>query len=549
MKNVPRWFGVRVLTAGALLLAVWNSRAQTSVLINAFDNDTEVTQNNGQPWQNWYGTAFYQVLWDSSDASNNASSGSLKIEAYFGNSGIGGCCGPQFLVMDGYSGINPPLIGNGGPASAALATNVEFDVRFDPASFAVTNANSTNWPTITVGTRGLDYGADNFGNFTIPASQTNWMHVVIPIGPNAAWTNIPNVFFNYYTTTYSDTDAAYLGLYLDNIRFTTAAVPVVPPTMAIEPAKRALRVFAGSSGQYDRSQVVTVDTNQSWIGGTYPVSYSFTLSDYSLNPPLNQVHVFLIPLDHDAGGAINQYTDYSTASNSVWLQIVGGATNVTCNISWKTNLVNANPDHVALNITNTTAIGTWTLTFSNASGGSLTAPGASPVPFTIDDPDIATDFANPLVAFFGVQPNDTTAIGQHADYARIQTAGVVGVPVNVDFTTATALDTNILSTSAAAKPASVVLVGGDAAYWVNWSYPDYGVVLGTKADLGNAALSWKTPAYFTGYASNAVFQSLMGPGKVWSLIPKSGLPTVDGLSNGVRSANAFFRLSSPGPAE
>ena len=85
----------------------------------------------------------------------------------------------------------------------------------------------------------------------------------------------------------------------------------------------ALRVFAGSSGIYDRQQLNSVNTNQSWVGGSYPVSYSFTLSDYGQNPPLGQVHLFLIPVDHINGGLgnINQYTDYSYASNNVWLQI------------------------------------------------------------------------------------------------------------------------------------------------------------------------------------------------------------------------------------
>src|SRR5882672_3417511 len=83
-----------------LLFVALNSRAQTQVLINAFNNSDEINVNNGNAWGNWFGTAFYQVLWDPSDASNNPSSGSMFITAFYPDSGIGGCCGPQFVVYN-----------------------------------------------------------------------------------------------------------------------------------------------------------------------------------------------------------------------------------------------------------------------------------------------------------------------------------------------------------------------------------------------------------------------------------------------------------------
>jgi hypothetical protein len=543
-----------ILAACALQWAATNSQAQTTVLINAFNTADEVadTANGGaNAWQNWFGTAFYQVLWDSSDASNNPNSGSLQIQAYYPDSGIGGCCGPQFVVMDGYGGINPPLIGNGGPPSAALATNVEFDIRFDPSSLYDTN--TMNWPTIEVGTRGTGFSQPDFGTVTIPVTQTNWVHESLPIAPNAIWTNIPNIFFKYYTTTLSN---GWVKLYVDNIIFTTASVPIVPPTMAIQKTTRALRVFAGSTvNTYDREQLTSVDTNQSWVGGSYPVSYSFRLLDFP-EPPSDQLaifryHIFLVPVNYAGGNSFanNEYIEYQ-ANNNLWLNV--NATNpayVTADISWKTNLPNNNPNNTALLISNATAVGTWTLTFNSASTGTLTAPGASPVPFNLP-PDAAAQFANPLVAFFGVQPDSGWGEGKWTDVAQIQTVGVAspGVPINSDFTTATSIDTNIWDTSNSAQPSSLVLVQNTDAWWVYWTYPDYGSILGTKADLGDSAVPWKTPAYYTGYASNSVFQAKMG-GNIWALVPTAGLPTVDGVSNGIPSTKAFFRVSNPGPSE
>ncbi len=296
----------------ALLFAIPGAKAQTPVLINAFDSADEIgdiAHSGANPWQNWFGTAFYNVVWDASDATNNPNSGSMFLQSYYPDSGIGGCCGPQFVLYDGNDGITPPLIGNGGPLDAALATNVEFDVRFDPASFGVTNVGtSTNWPTIEVGTRGTNFNQYDFGTFTIPMSQTNWVHEIIPIAANAAWTNIPNIYFKYYSTAFAS-GANYLGLYIDNIKFTTATVVIAPPTMSIQKAKPGLRLFAGPT-QYARTQIATVDTNQSWVGGTYPVSYSFTISAYDVNPPINELHWFFIPLGYDSGGVIDQYTDY-----------------------------------------------------------------------------------------------------------------------------------------------------------------------------------------------------------------------------------------------
>ena len=542
------------LAACALPLALASSQAQVPVLINAFDSAAELTDDahsGANPWGNWFGLAYYQVLWDASDGNTNPSSGSLLIEAFYPDSGIGGCCGSQFVVYNSNDGINPPLIGNGGPPAAALATNVEFDVRFDPASIYVTN--TLNWPTIEVGTRGVDYGQHNFGTFTIPTTQTNWVHQVIPITANSSWTNIPNVYFKYYSTAMN----GWLRLYVDNIIFTTAAVPIVPPTMSIQKPTKALRVFAGSTSQtYDREQLTSVDTNQSWVGGSYPVSYSFNLLNFPA-PPTDQTaifryHIFLIPLNYAGGNAIvnNEYLEYQ-AGHNLWLNISALNTltpgQVQAEVAWKTNLPNANPNQIALSITNATAVGTWTLKFTSANAGTLTAPGASPVAFSLPA-DAAAQFANPLLAQFGVQPDSGWGEGQYTDVASIQTAGVAspGVAISTDFTTATSIDTNIWDVSNSAQISSLVVVDSNAAWWVYWTYPDYSSVLGTKPDL-SSAIPWKTPQYYTG-STNSLFKAKMG-NNVWSLVPSAGLPTVDGLSNGVRSANAFFRTSLPGPAE
>src|SRR5215472_9387032 len=86
-----------IVTVCVAALLTCGAHAQTKVLVNAFDSSAEVTASaNG--WNNWFGQAYLTCMWDPSDASNNVSSGSLKLEAFYPNSGAGGCCGPQFVL-------------------------------------------------------------------------------------------------------------------------------------------------------------------------------------------------------------------------------------------------------------------------------------------------------------------------------------------------------------------------------------------------------------------------------------------------------------------
>jgi hypothetical protein len=537
-----------LLAASALQLASLNSYA-SQVLINAFNNADEVNNNNGNPWGNWFGTAYYQVLWSTNDAQGNVNSGSMEIQAIYPDSGIGGCCGPQFVAYNQNNGINPPLAGNG--AGGVVATNVEFDIRFDPST---TITSGGNWPTIEVGTRGIDFNQYDFGTFTIPATQTGWVHVSLTIAPNASWATIPNIYFKYYSTVPSGA----VTLYVDNIVFNESQVTIAPPTMAIQKPNNALRVFAGSTvNNYDREQLTSIDQNQSWVGGTYPVSYSFTLKSFPTPTSTNQIfryHIFFVPVNNAGGNSFsnNEYIEYQ-ANNDLWLNISAtNPTNILAEVAWKTNLPNSNPNVEVISNYYSTAIGTWTLTFNSATTGSLTAPGAVAQSFAIDDANIVADFGNPLVAFFGVQPDSGWGEGQYADVATIKTLGVAspGVQINSDFTTANTIDTNVWDISNSALPASLIVVRAGSAWWLNWGYPDTGFTLetGTNVAASDASGNWSTPAYYANYNTNALWQKKMG-NNVWSLIPQVALPTVNGMSNGVASPTGFFRLTTNTPAQ
>ena len=543
-----------------------------TVIINNFDTSDQVYLNDNlgygsKSWVNWFGQAFSNVVWDPSDAGapgDNPGSGSMLIQSYFPDGGIGGMYGTQFVLLNGFFAFQPPFLGYGTLLTNVLVvTNFSCDIRFDPVSG--TNANGT-FPTVEFGTSGTDtnYSSQfDFGQVTVQSTNTNWVHVSIPLAANSIWSTIPEVYIKIFSslTTNDTTPVVPEFLYVDNVVFQQGIPPAItPPTLSIQKAPAALRILA-QGGQYSRTQIATVDTNQTWVGGTYPVSYACTISGYSAKTAVNEFHWFWLTPAFNTG-ALNQYSDYSTDQNTLRLNITqanpGTGTNgtVQAEVRWKVNQLNSNGTNIVLLVTNPTMIGTWTVTFTSATTGTLTPPGGSAAPFTISDPNIATDFANPVVWEFGMQPDGITGnangnTGSYVDITHAQTIGVnTGVPVNSDFTTGS-INTNVWLTAQVSQSNGAGLVPINPAntpWWISWSLPDLAFGLATKADVGNHAIAWKTPNYYANYPSGLAALTPGGAYK-YELIPAAGLPTVDGTSNGVKSAQAFFLMRNPVPAQ
>ncbi len=334
--------------------------------------------------------------------------------------------------------------------------------------------------------------------------------------------------------------------------FGTASVPP-PPKLGLQKAIPGLRIFAGSTANtFDRAELATVDQSQSWVGGAYPVSYSFKLLDYPTD--INQTHIQLIPVN-TAGNVMynNEFIDYQS-SNELWLVVGPGVGGVVASVQWKTNLPNANPNQTALTITNSTAVGTWTLTFTGPGAGTLTAPGASPVAFTIGDPHVATDFTNPLVAYFGLQPNSTAGEGEYEDWASITVTGVSGTQESENFSTEPSFNPNGYWANNSAQISSLQPVTTNTPYWVSWTLPAVNYTLGTGTNLlapgsDNTPSGWMVPEYYNGYNGSPGGNDLPGQtaegSKIWVLMPSTCLPTLNGLQGGVLAPNAFFRLFNP----
>jgi hypothetical protein len=533
---------------------------------NPTNHDWAVTSqsyaDSGIPpvWGNWFGGGFAGVSFAPNvDRDNNTNaSGAMAIALTWNG-------GDQFVAFHGFS--QPTFVPvEGGTASIGWPqyTNLSCDVKFDPSSAGVTNANGV-LGVIRMGVRPVSGGQSwtPQANYVTITDTTNWYHINMPLNsgnPSVAAGNIADVLIGEDVGSYvpGGLNGSQI-LYVDNIKFTgpLTAPPIPPPTLgAPERAKPGLRIFAGSTvNTYDRQQLYTVDSSQSWIGGTYPVTYSYSLLSY--NPTIQQVHLELTP-----SGTIGQYTDYANP-NLVWMNLNPGPTagQVVCRVQWKTNAPNSNPGINAVVFTNSTAVGTWSLVFTGPNNGYVVAPGhviLGTTNFTINDENVATDFANPMYAVFGLQPNTTTGQGQYIDYGMINITGVAGANEFEDFTTeGSDISLNLtpsgqFNNNASFLASSTIIVTTNDAYWINWTQPAANFTLATTTNLAHP--NWINPGWYSQYsdtnAPRVMPLSQSFAAKFWVLLPKDDLPTANGQQNpnppdaGPLAPNAFFLLST-----
>ena len=225
-------------------------------------------------------------------------------------------------------------------------------------------------------------------------------------------------------------------------------------------------------------------------------------------------------------------------------------TGFTTSVAWKTNAPNSGTPNTALTLTtaSTTGRGTWTLAFNSDTNGTVTAPDGSSASFVLD-PTVSAQFADPVVVCFGTAPNNTAGYGQYIDISSILITNVSGVNESDDFTMDNGFDLTLWDPAFSLDPGSVIQVSTSTPYWVNWTVPDQGFGLGTKASLNGGTNQWFTPNYYGGGTVTNSTPTQMGPSLKWTLIPSACLPTVDGTVGGTPSKSGFFRLSIPAPIQ
>ena len=411
---------------------------------------------------------------------------------------------------------------------------------------------------------GMYYGDGSETNPPVsffPDPGTGYVHVEMPMNTFAAAhanllppTDSPLTFYiGFYITAGNDNNIQEIDLANVEIVMTNTAPPL-PPTISVLPAKPGLRVFAqDNTHPYNQEGFGTQDGNQSWVGvatPANPVTYAVTIQDFDA---VNGYTLFVQFAQNASGG--DPYGVYNGQNAFVWsITSAGGGAGFTTSIDWKTNRPanGQNNNALALTTTTTTGRGTWLLVFTNDLNGTVTAPDGASGSFTLPSEDVAADLANPCVIDFGTCPNwNTAGYGQWIDYSRIAITNVVDGNEYDDFTQDASFNTGLWNTgfSYNNNPPSVIQVPTGTSYWVNWTLPDEGYGLGTKASLNGGTNVWFSPNYYgNGVVTNTI-PTTMGGILTWTLIPAGCLPTVDGTQGGPVSPTGFFRLSNPPPSQ
>lgn len=304
------------------------------------------------------------------------------------------------------------------------------------------------------------------------------------------------------------------------------------PTLQYVPAVRGLSFWA-SSGTNSRSSIETTP----WGYGSYmwadcgAATYSFTVGSFPTDPSATNflVCMYIVPV----GWATETNPDF-VEPNCILMQL--GVTNGFANwiFRWKTNAPDGDGQLYATNaqilLTNPTPQGRWTLTFSNYTSVTMTAPGGNSTNFVMgvhpNVPDIRSAFTDPGIVYLGVaaagiNTNDLSAI---ITAAQIYDGDWCLTTISNNWLVETNLDP---AQWVPVANAACCLVPTNNACWLNWTLPDWGYALQTNSNL-------TLPG---GWSTNGLLPGTMLGDKSRLLIKPGDLPD---------SPQLFFRLSKPG---
>lgn len=493
--------------------------AQENLIVSEFD-----TEESLSAWSRWWGAAPQTYEFDATvNHSVNPNSGSLKGVVEFDVAAYGG--DNQFALQ----GNLPETI------DASGYTNLVMSLIWDPNS---AKTPSGDFGYLEYGLKTADFGQIWLGGMNLSGSLNGWFQVNAPISP--ALPKIDQIAGVVLKLWSGDPVTGLTGtttFWLDDVIFlaNTNTAPTPPPTLDLAPAVPGLQLFASAAGsQYQRQSIRTVGNDYSWVGQPGPVSYALTLKTYpGVDHTGFQTHIFLIPAENPPVGSSPDYNE----PNVVFIDLANNATGgAYLNFRYKTNqpagnsmIYNSNPDNGPVGtlggVGSTTPLGTWTITFKTETEVTLTSPDGSTSDITFPAESAAL-FANPLYAYFGIQPNQLSNIGQSAVFGRVQ---ITGVPTPIDDTFVgvppegggpNQLDPAVWQV-AAEDPAGVVLVPVDSAWWAWWTLPANGFVLQQNGTLNGPTWQENTTPPIQVGARRGV------------LLPASN------------EASSFFRLTKP----
>lgn len=494
-------------------------------IVSQFDDGTL------QGWAGNYGNAPYVIEHDPvEDRGPGAAPGSMKITINFD-----ACIDPRQIQRDWEKAMTQTL-------DLTKYTRLHFSVKVDPSSSRLSDWGGGAFGGLRPHIRTSDWGNDsNLGanpdNVWIGADAYDgaWRDYSFTIDqtlPNLAARQAMGVWgFDMWSGW--GTCAAPIGhtntvtFWMDNIWFelNTNTAPVPPPTMSLAKAGApGVQITMNNPGdQWQRDAIVTPAGTgpYHWTAqGSYPVTYTMTLADFPAPGSGHtgfEAHMYLVNEDTSGGNQTYGGADWNVPDIFI-LRIENGANDVSATIQWKTNQPNSNPvagalnNPAVLNVPN--AIGTWTVTFTNATDGILTGPGNVSTNFSLPADAVANNFS-PATSFlqFGIfkndGPNDGHNNNTYGTYSRVKFDGPLA-PFDDNFSGSSL--TNLYAWRTTSATAVQFLPAGSA--WVaSWTVPAEGFNLETSGSLTGP---WTQVALAASYQSGA---------QIYGIVPASALPS------------------------
>jgi hypothetical protein len=361
------------------------------------------------------------------------------------------------------------------------------------------------------------YGAQvQIGSVPIPTTN-GWQHFSFPIGYNFSFfdANAPSPsgtawgFYNWY----QNTPPGCEEFWIDNVQLVGAPAPPQPKLMPPVKTTPGLNVFASTEANsvWDEQQVMLLaNTGLSWVGrasAAKPVSYSFAIDGFDTNSVwAAEAYLFLIP-----NSPADPAPDWDEANGITISVNCTGNNGGTMNFTYKVNepqndlMYWSNPPYTnapgscagATNCFETgnlctvysaTLFGTWTVSFTSDTNGTLIAPDGTTTNFIFPSYNVGY-FAetNGFNVYLGFEANNTNAINQAVVYSSF---AVTNVPSECsdNFLTDTSLNTNLWTSSYSAGPEGVFIVPSNAPLMLAWTSPANGFSLAESPILGPNAV-------------------------------------------------------------
>jgi hypothetical protein len=318
----------------------------------------------------------------------------------------------------------------------------------------------------------------------------------------------------------------------------------------------------GVGDQWDRNAIVTPAGTGPYLWtsqGTYPVSYACTITNFpDIATHLGfEAHMYLVNGDTaPANSATSGSPDWGCPDILIF-RVENTANDVMAQIQWKTNYPNANATNVPALVHAPSALGTWTVTFTDSTHGTLTGPGiyttvtvtngtsiyptnysfSAGTNFSLPADVVANNFS-PSTDFvqFGIFKNDGANDGHnnfaHGRFSRVQFTGAPLNSFDDSFDGAT-LTNNYAWQITSSRDVQYIPPG--TAWIVDWTLP----ALQFKAQSAPTITGPWSPAVFTSTYSDS--------SKAHSLVAQAALPGAkSGFYNLIKRPFSQLQILMPG---